>query len=538
MAKKKTFTPDELQEACRQAERLYGRRENFTGGADIGYRWTDGEPTKEVVVRVHVRRKLPESALESDVILPKTINGIPLDVIEGDYRTPNPETGLSLGHRKQLPFLMGGSSCGRPQGGTGTVGMMVQDRDGKWPAILSNWHVLAGGARARPGDPIEHPGPADLPAPGAGTPVARLERWMLNRDGDAAVARIDPGQAWLPLQLGTFSEIRSVRRAELGEVLTKSGRTTGVTTGRVDGYGGVYRIMYEVAPGHREPRDIEGFKLVALEPGNPGDIELSSAGGDSGSSWSNPDTGEGGAGLHFAGGERSTDPRAEHAIACHLDVVMERLNIEPLTFAALYQPMTGTQGSVPQAAAEWTPPRPDAPDHPWWPWWPWGGPHGPRPVPIWDITRMGGGEVPWPPLRPPYLIYLAQMPGMGGDRAGFDGIASQAETALPPEGGRPQDKEQRLRIIFAHVKAALNVCWPDLRPITIDSKISEIFFGDSYSALIKIAICITAYAPIRNIWGGPGSGLPSALFPHKIRKCETFREICEVIDGWIGGNGS
>jgi hypothetical protein len=522
MAKKKTFTVEALEDARLQAERLYGRRENFTG-ADYGPRWKDGKPTGDVVVRVHVRRKLPESALEGDVILPKEINGIPLDVIEGDYRATDPEAGQSLGHRKMLPYLMGGSSCGRAHEGTGTVGMMVQDRDGKWPGILSNWHVMAG-ARARPGDAIEHPGPADLPAPGTGTPVARLERWMLNRRGDAALARIDPGKPWLPLQLGTFAEIRSTRRVELGEELTKSGRTTGVTTAQVDGIG-VYRVTYEVAPGRREPRDIEGFKLVALEPGNPGNAELSSA-GDSGSSWSNPETGEG-VGLHFAG-ETNPDPRAEHAIACHLDAVMEELNVEPLTFEALYQPITAGQAG-PQAAAEWTP-QPDGPDSPWWPWWPWGphGPHGPRPGPIRDIIRMGG-EIPWPLKQ--YLAYAAWMAGMRNPSGSY-GFAPQAETAAPE--ARPQDREQRLRIIFAHVHAALKSCRPNLPHITIDSKLSEIFYGDLYGGMMEISTCITLHPPMRDIWG-PGKGLRGWLSADDIKHCVTFRDVCEVIDTMIGG---
>lgn len=558
MAQKKTIPIEKLEEARAQAERIFGRRENFTG-ADYGPRWKDGKPTGEVVVRVHVRRKLPASALERDEMLPKTINGIQLDVIEGDYRTNDYEAGLSRGHRMTLPFLIGGSSCGRPFEGTGTLGMMVQDRDTKWPGILSNWHVLAG-ARARLGDVIQHPGAADVQAPDLGAPVARLERWMLNRGGDAAVARIDPNQPWVPLQFGSRAEIRSIRRVELGEVLTKSGRTTGVTSALVDGIG-VYRVTYEVAPGRFEPRDIEGFKLVAEERDNPGNTEVS-ASGDSGASWCNPDTGEG-VGLHFAS-ETNPDPRAEHAIACHLDVVMDALNLEPLTFEDLKPPTATAQTAVatePELSI-----TPDTPIGPWWPWWPW-GPNGPRPPigwphpgpypwplpvpqpgrrPIWDYIQAGG-EIPWP------LIYSSGFgaPGMrnfgqmdvtadASDLASYVNAMRQVESAgIGGSNGGPRlARPDRLLVIFAHVKAALEAHLGVPLAITINSKISDLIIPDAkaepMAAYFAIPAALARYVPLRTIWG-PGHGLNRLIALWEIQGCETFLELCQVLDSAIEG---
>ncbi len=101
-------------------------------------------------------------------------------------------------------------------------------------------------------------------------------------------------------------------------MLEKSGRTTGVTRGKVDGFG-AYTIPYSVGE-----RTVEGFKIISVLDGNPNNEEISS-GGDSGSVWYSSTTQEG-IGLHFAG-ETNPTPNEEHAIACHLPTVLTALNI-------------------------------------------------------------------------------------------------------------------------------------------------------------------------------------------------------------------
>jgi len=149
----------------------------------------------------------------------------------------------------------------------------------------------------------------------------------LDADGDAAIAHLTGDRSWLPFVFGTFAIPGTARDSRLGELLVKSGRTTGQTEGRVDGEG-TYFINYDVRPGVQRRIGIRGFKLVAKEPNNPGDVEISS-GGDSGSLWYHESSGDA-IGLHFAG-EISADPRHEHAIACNLSRVLERLNVRLAT---------------------------------------------------------------------------------------------------------------------------------------------------------------------------------------------------------------
>lgn len=384
MSTKKEFTREELDAAMRETMRRYGHRENITG-VDVGYRWNGGKPTTKLCVRIHVKRKIPKTELESTELFPKAIDGIPLDVIEGRYRVTR-ETEPAE-HRARTALLMGGFSCGRPGDGTGTIGAMVIDNETGKPAILSNWHVLAG-AYARVGDPILQPGETDG-GERVRDQVASLRRWMLDADGDAAIAVVDGPRRWLPLQYGAATILTDARRSVLGEILHKSGRTTGHTKGRVDGEG-IYRLIYEVRPEVYEERDIQGFKLVPETPGNPDNEELS-APGDSGAFWANPVTNEA-VGLHFAG-EGRPDPREEHAIACHVTRVMERLNVrlasvddviregDAATFGkAINRPYSlGHADDSPDVKRELSLP-PDWPDYPF----PW-----PRPFP----PRPGG----WPP---------------------------------------------------------------------------------------------------------------------------------------------
>jgi hypothetical protein len=297
---------DKLQAVAEIAEKRYLHRPNVTG-VDIGYRWKDGKRTDEIAVRVHVKEKIPPHALEAAEVIPETIDDIPIDVIEARYR-PGDKNALPArestpaGHRTRRDPLFPGISVCHKDSTAGTLGAFVIDLVSGNPGILSNWHVLAG-ATARPGDAILQPGPFD----GGRNPqdaVAALERMLLNADGDAAIALLNGSRGWSPVIFGTDQLLLGTKRANLGDVLIKSGRTTGVTRGKVDGFG-VYTIQYDVGP-----KSIKGFKLVARKDGNPDNEEISS-GGDSGSIWYD-ETDLKAVGLHFAG-ETDPNPREENA---------------------------------------------------------------------------------------------------------------------------------------------------------------------------------------------------------------------------------
>jgi hypothetical protein len=337
-------TQEQLKAAYETALATYGQRADVTG-VDIGIRYKDNLPLKdEIAIRVHVREKLEESVLEAAELLPESIEGVPIDVIQATYHAqvvafqPVTESVDRMARAEVVQPGMSISHVSAPRS-TGTLGALVYDRRTGSRCILSNWHVLAGAASSMPGDHIVQPGRMD----GGRAPrdtVAHLERMILDQDGDAAIAVLNAARDAQPEQLETDVVVQQVREVKIGEIVKKSGRTTELTRGRVDGVG-QYKLSYSVG----EVR-IDGFKVVTEVEGNPNDVEISGP-GDSGSLWYGADDHQG-VGLHF-GGEQSANPLEEHAVACHLDRVMDRLNISliPVT-----RPQAAAAASIaPQASS-------------------------------------------------------------------------------------------------------------------------------------------------------------------------------------------
>ncbi|MHA1151475.1 MAG: hypothetical protein ACTSQ7_02215 [Alphaproteobacteria bacterium] len=305
---------EQIQRAYEKALRAFGHRPEVTG-VDIGYKYKDGQRGEEVVLRVHLREKLAPELIDPAQLLPSEIDGLPLDVIQGSY-TPSGGGILALAARRhRRDPVQPGLSISHHMGTAGTIGAIVYDRTDGAPCILSNKHVLAEAALAEAGDQILQPGRMDGGRRDVDA-IARLRRMHLGIRGDAAIAALDQSRQIRTTLYGSDIQIQQTRRARVGDLAAKSGRTTGVTDGRVDGVG-----RFKVKYGFQD-QWIEGFKLRTQDPTNPGDLELTRH-GDSGALWYDPITQEG-LGLHFAG-EDDSAPAAEFALACHLDAVLDEL---------------------------------------------------------------------------------------------------------------------------------------------------------------------------------------------------------------------
>lgn len=321
------ITQVELQSAYHQAVSAYSHRETVTG-IDIGYKYSgpDDRRTEQLSVRLHVNRKLQASELSDAELFPENIDGVPVDVIEANYQTHavTAQSGIRLAPRT---VIQPGISVAHFKRGAGTIGLIVYDNFTRRPCLLSNWHVLTGRISVSSGDPILQPGLSD-----GGEllrhKVATLERHIIDQNGDAAIATLTNSRPFQPDQLESGVVITRTRMPQLGEVLEKSGRSTGVTQALVDGMGR-YFVNYSIGR-----IGIDGFKLVAVQDGNPKNREIS-AKGDSGSCWYHPVSAEG-IGLHFAG-ETDANPRAEYALACFLPRVLAALNVSLLPLS-LEQP--------------------------------------------------------------------------------------------------------------------------------------------------------------------------------------------------------
>jgi hypothetical protein len=277
---------------------------------------------EELAVRIHVRKKLADAALETAVDaghtrpIPRVISNFTTDVLEGTYRPHfvgwqrdafiNPRA-------SRAEFLHGGISISDEYHYTyGTLGGKVIDRNTGAEMILSNWHVLVAEWGVRPGQRIYQPGRLDG---GVSTDtVATLTRDAMSVNLDAAVATLNGSRPLINDQL-YLGPVSGVSRVQLGAEVVKSGRATDKTYGRVTGIMGTARMVY----GRRLRLERTIRDVVTIEPSFP--YAEVSAGGDSGSWWLDAETRQA-IGLHFAGSDFP-----ERALAHDMTTVLEALNV-------------------------------------------------------------------------------------------------------------------------------------------------------------------------------------------------------------------
>jgi hypothetical protein len=259
---------------------------------DIGYEFSDRRSTGRLAIRVHVNAKQPDAELKPSERLPEEIEGIPLDVIQS-----NPKLHAINRDARQVPVI-GGVTLGntRPDSPPGTLGAVVFDQRSLQPMALSNYHVLV----------VESPQGTDMIAQPQTSATAdalgNLERW--DKHLDCAVCRITSRP--VSAELAELGAVGGTQSPRVGMKVVKSGRTTGVTRGVIDGTDG------------------EGFSVVP-DPDFPAPGGEISDSGDSGSLWLESATLLA-VGLHFAG-EGDPDPAQERAFAKWMTAVEDKLSV-------------------------------------------------------------------------------------------------------------------------------------------------------------------------------------------------------------------
>ncbi len=314
-------------------ERFLGTGKEFTGltalaastrpehnvvGIGVGWKAAKGKTTAKQCVRFYVERKVAEGSMPKKFLLPKTIRGMPTDVVEtGRFvalATPIAQTrlrpakgGCSVG------FQFTGAKAGFVM--AGTFGALVTDVAGK-RYILSNNHVLANENALPLGSPIFQPGLLDHGNP-ATDQIARLSKFMKIRvaptanEVDAAIAELlAPSLAVRTIlpKVGGLSGPAPVAAA-VGMAVHKHGRTTGYRRGHVDDVAADVNVGYDFGTA----RFVDQMIIV-------GDTGLPfSDSGDSGSLIVDRKTGRA-SGLLFAGS-------SSHTIANHIGKVLAALKV-------------------------------------------------------------------------------------------------------------------------------------------------------------------------------------------------------------------
>jgi hypothetical protein len=230
----------------------------------VGFRESNGVLLEEPCVIVSVTHKVPKAQLAPEDLVPQTIDSVRTDVqAVGRFRAW--QLAPTDRHRPAVP----GISCGHADVTAGTLGCLVR-RDNQL-FILSNNHVLANTGQASQGDPIIQParydggtlddqiatlaewvplqtsvGESDCTlanlaatalnlaanAAGSSTRLHAVRAQQVENKVDAALAR-PLAPELVEAEILGIGLPRGVHQGTLGTHVQKSGRTTGVTTGRI-----------------------------------------------------------------------------------------------------------------------------------------------------------------------------------------------------------------------------------------------------------------------------------------------------------------
>jgi hypothetical protein len=245
-------------------------------GTCHGRRREGGRETDEECLVVLVTRKLPEAQLAERDRVPREVEidgkRVRTDVQEvGDVRAQAATRPEERPDRKRrYRPAPAGVSLGHPESTAGTLGSPALATESGDVVVLTNAHVAAPIDAAETDDDVYQPGPADggEPADAVGTladfsAIARDEP----NTTDSALVAVDPADVEARvLGIGPFAGFAEPDR---DATYTKSGRTTGVTTGELRGRD----VRIRVGGYYQEPTVFQGCDLFGPM----------SAAGDSGS---------------------------------------------------------------------------------------------------------------------------------------------------------------------------------------------------------------------------------------------------------------
>jgi hypothetical protein len=315
-----THKISDLREVLRDNRAQLHARANVVA-TGIGYKLTGGEKTSTLSIICSVAQKLPVAQLQSKDLVPKTLDGVPIDVIQ-----TGPIRALQS-HTDRIRPAPGGVSIGHRDITAGTFGCVVKRNNQAF--ILSNNHVLANTNAAELGDPILQPGvydggryppdhianleqfvPIYFPGDSSDCSTAQGISGILNAIAqtlgsdtrlhavkeqvpenlvDAAIAKpLNPDDIREEiLEIGT---VKGIVQGQLGMAVTKSGRTTGLTSGKIE--------QVDVSANVQYGQNQTAYFIDQLMAG------AMSQGGDSGSAILDDNNNL--VGLLFAGSENST----------------------------------------------------------------------------------------------------------------------------------------------------------------------------------------------------------------------------------------
>lgn len=265
-------------------------------GIGIGYKKVKGISTGEICIVFLVEKKIDSRYLSAEELIPESVSGIKTDVIQTGLITAPPPLirPLQISRTSRIRPAPGGVSIGHVKITAGTLGCLVK-RNSEL-LILSNNHVLANENRANIGDHILQPGPYDGGIDSKDV-IATLKEFVSidfrkeNKIDAALALPLNPVDKYVTKEVLEIGVPSGYAEAKLNDQVIKSGRTTGITRGKIITVNATVKVQYSSYTAIFENQ------LVS---------DIISRGGDSGSAVFLDDGSNRVCGLLFAGSETNT----------------------------------------------------------------------------------------------------------------------------------------------------------------------------------------------------------------------------------------
>ena len=231
----------------------------------LGYGITKSSPEK---IAVLVEKKTPEI----EAMFRKGIRGNEVKIIEIGH-----VVALGIDRMAEYRPLVGGISTGHYQITAGTLGAIVYDNITNQPLLLSNCHVLANSDTpteeyAITGDPVYQPGLYDSQTAKLS---ARLHRWIPLEDGVTSDSALAIPTVETLNEVIDIPKITGITSPETDMIVMKSGRTTGLTEGKIIST----ESMIDVDYGYGKVRLVDQFITTHMsEGGDSGSIGVTTDG--------------------------------------------------------------------------------------------------------------------------------------------------------------------------------------------------------------------------------------------------------------------
>jgi hypothetical protein len=218
-------------------------------GIGVGEKVVEGDTVGHRAVKFYVRMKFRLADVPPGDVLPKTIDGLLVDVeAVGLIRPHGPATvrDPKVRYRPAQPGLSIGFASTDKM--AGTFGVLVTDTSGA-RYILSNNHVLAGENQLALGTAIMQPGLLDGGDPQKDR-IAELTRFVpLKTDGDnpvdCAIAKLAIDASQVDPAILAIGKPTGVTEPAVDMIVHKFGRTSDYTVGRISDIDADFKVQYQ-----------------------------------------------------------------------------------------------------------------------------------------------------------------------------------------------------------------------------------------------------------------------------------------------------